>query len=49
MSKLQVEEDIWYAVLDENGYPIYTSNDKTAACQIADAGSCREVIVMEKT
>lgn len=37
MSKNQVSEDIWYSVLDENGYLIYHTPNKKEADMAADA------------
>lgn len=36
MTQLQVAEDIWYAVLDVNGYPIYYTPDKKKADTVSE-------------
>lgn len=36
MAKNQIMEDIWYAVLSENGYITYTSRSQTDAEEMAN-------------
>lgn len=44
MAKNQIAEDIWYAVLSENGYITYTSRDRTDAEEMANPND--DVIIL---